>query len=94
MPADFLVAHGADPKRWAARHGIEPFTVACESCGRPKTTSIPMAAADGRRGLLAPRCACSGTRYRLGEPHPEYRDWLREHVPDWDPSHPLKVVDG
>lgn len=31
----------------------------------------------------------SGTIYRLGEPSAEYRVWLAEHRPDWDPENPI-----
>ena len=34
----------------------------------------------------------SGTRYRLGEPSTGYRDWLRDHNPDWDPENPITLV--
>jgi hypothetical protein len=53
----FLIAHGVDPGRWARRHGIEPFTVPCDGCGQPKTTTLPIARG-ALRGLLAARCGC------------------------------------
>jgi hypothetical protein len=57
----FLLVHGADPKRWAARYGIEPFTAPCADCGAALTTSIPLVV--GRlRGLVAPRCVCGNDR--------------------------------
>ncbi len=58
MLADFLVAHGVDPAKWARRHRIEPFTVACPGCGRQKEPTLPMVASGGRYGLVAPRCPC------------------------------------
>lgn len=58
--AKFMVVHGADPGRWAARYGIEPFTHPCR-CGLPCTTSIPFFR--GRlRGLLSPTCPCGNDR--------------------------------
>jgi len=33
----------------------------------------------------------SGTQYRLGEPLPEYRQWLQEHRPEWDPENPVSL---
>ncbi len=56
-----LAVHGADPVRWAKRHGIEPFTAPCYVCERPLTTSVPFAY--GRlRGLKAPACECGDER--------------------------------
>ena len=57
MIEGFLVRYGGDPVRWARRHGIEPFSTACEACGSSKTTTIPIARGT-QRGLLAPRCGC------------------------------------
>ncbi len=36
----------------------------------------------------------SGTVYLLKEPHPDYRTWLAEHRPDWDPENPIKMLGG
>ena len=33
----------------------------------------------------------SGTRYHLGRINHEYREWLREHRPEWDWRHPITV---
>jgi len=53
----FLVVHGQNPKRWASRFGIEPFTGPCSRCGAECTTSIPFAC-EQLRGLMSPPCAC------------------------------------
>lgn len=53
----FLVVHGADPKAWAERHGIEPFVGECSDCGARAETTLPFMTAD-LRGLKAPPCAC------------------------------------
>jgi hypothetical protein len=54
----FFVVHGADPKRWCARYGLEPFTIPCNArCGRDVTTSIPFVRGE-LRGLIAPVCEC------------------------------------
>lgn len=34
----------------------------------------------------------SGTLYWLGEPEPAYRQWLAVHRPNWDPEHPVTVL--
>jgi hypothetical protein len=31
----------------------------------------------------------SGTQYLLGDPSPEYREWLQEYRPNWDPEQPF-----
>lgn len=31
----------------------------------------------------------SGTVYLLQDPCPEYREWLREHKPNWNPDRPI-----
>jgi hypothetical protein len=56
-PSHFLIAHGADPKRWARKHDIEPFSCPCDGCGRTVTTSVPFACGQFR-GLIAPTCPC------------------------------------
>ena len=53
----FLVAMGVDAKRWAARYGIEPFSLPCPVCGSGMTTEIPFAF-ETFRGLIAPQCCC------------------------------------
>lgn len=53
----FLVIHGADPKEWAQRFDIEPFTRPCRVCGVALTTSIPFASGQFR-GLMSPPCSC------------------------------------
>lgn len=55
---DFLVIHGQDPEAWAKKHELEPITATCRHCGRERRTTIPFAAADGIRGLMAPPCPC------------------------------------
>jgi hypothetical protein len=62
--SQFLVVHGAYPKAWADRYGIEPFTQPCYNCDAPMTTSIPFACG-AFRGLVAPECRC-------GEDFPPY----------------------
>lgn len=56
--AERLIIHGADPKAWAERYDIEPFTRACRWCGIEQTTSIPFAQGT-LRGLVAPPCKCT-----------------------------------
>jgi hypothetical protein len=59
ISSDKLVqVYGADPDRWAKRHGLEPFSCKCHDCDRTKVTTIPVAAPDGIRGLMAPPCPC------------------------------------
>lgn len=53
----FLLVLGMDPKKWAARFGIEPFTTPCDACGEALTTSIPFFF-ETLRGLVAPDCSC------------------------------------
>lgn len=33
----------------------------------------------------------SGTVYQLGSPAADYREWLQEHRPNWDPENPITV---
>lgn len=61
----FLLVLGADPKRWAARFGIRPFTHPCGRCGRMLTTSIPFACGTFR-GLISPQCLCGNDRPPYG----------------------------
>lgn len=35
----------------------------------------------------------SGTKYILGEPSPEYREWLRAYRPNWDPEQPFTALE-
>lgn len=35
----------------------------------------------------------SGTKYNLGDPSPEYREWLRAHRPAWDPEKPFLMLE-
>lgn len=40
-------------------------------------------------------CLCTtetGTVYQLGEPSPDYRAWLAEHRPNWDPENPITLL--
>ena len=65
-----ILVFGVDPKRWAERHGIEPFSAACTMCSAKQTTSIPMVVLRGDGapklyGMTAPKCAC-------GHPWPPY----------------------
>lgn len=53
----FLVIHGQDPKRWAARFDIAPVMHPCSHCGAECVTSIPFACGQ-LRGLMSPPCAC------------------------------------
>ena len=57
----FLLVLGSDPKRWAERFGIEPFSHPCIDCGEMLSTSLPFAC-DSLRGLIAPRCSCGNDR--------------------------------
>lgn len=57
----FLRVYGADAKRWAARHGLAPFTAPCSRCGEQLHTSVPFAAGL-LRGLIAPTCTCGNAR--------------------------------
>jgi len=34
----------------------------------------------------------SGTVYRLGDPSPNYRQWLLEHRPNWDAENPITIL--
>lgn len=53
----FLTFHGMDARRWAARFGLEQFTVPCSACGAERTTTIPIACGE-LRGFIAPWCDC------------------------------------
>lgn len=55
---EYLVVHGADPKRWAERYGIRPRITACLDCGAPRDMSICIASKDSFRGLMSPPCTC------------------------------------
>lgn len=44
--------------KWMRKWGVEPFTAPCTECGKPLTTTLPLAHASGMRGLSAPPCAC------------------------------------
>ena len=35
----------------------------------------------------------SGTEYLLGDPSPEYREWLRVNRPNWDPEEPFTLLE-
>lgn len=58
----FLLVMGADPTRWAARYGIEPFSHPCNQCGTELSTTIPFAF-QSLRGLMAPQCATCGNAH-------------------------------
>ena len=36
----------------------------------------------------------SGTEYLLGDPSPEYREWLQANRPNWNPEEPFSFVRG
>lgn len=57
----FLLVHGADPKLWAERYSLTPFTYPCGACGEPLTTTLPFANGP-MRGLVAPRCLCGNEK--------------------------------
>jgi len=48
--------YGLDPKQWAARHGIEPFSAPCQDCGVVQETILPMM--HGPYRGLAIDCQC------------------------------------
>lgn len=48
----------------------------------------PLISAQGRQA------ATKQTVYILGEVDPQYRAWLAEHRPDWDPENPIIVRRG
>lgn len=66
----FLRIHGIDSVAWAARFGIEPFSMQCERCGAEMVTSIPIAQGQ-LRGLIAPECECGNS----DTPYCIVRDW-------------------
>lgn len=53
----FLAVLGMDPKKWAARYDIEPFSAPCGVCGATLTTSVPFFQSS-LRGLRSPKCSC------------------------------------
>lgn len=57
----FLFVLGGDPKKWALRFGLEPFSASCDVCGTELTTSLPFAY-ESLRGLRAPECGCGNVR--------------------------------
>lgn len=56
QPMDLLYAYGVDPKKWAARFGIEPFTAPCQDCGVVRETVLPLVIGPFRG--LAIDCPC------------------------------------
>jgi hypothetical protein len=56
-----FVAVNSDPKEWARRYDIEPFTHPCHCCGAELTTTIPIASRT-LRGMSAPNCDCGNAR--------------------------------
>lgn len=77
----FLVALGVDPKRWAERYDIEPFTHPCSKCGALLTTTLPFAMGT-LRGLLAPVCACGNKNTPYGVVRdPAHGDLFNERRP-------------
>lgn len=54
-PTHFLLIHGQDPKKWAARYGIDPCEYPCDYCKKIQKTTIPFACGQFR-GLIAERC--------------------------------------
>jgi hypothetical protein len=65
----FLTIHGMDPKKWADRYGIVPFSAPCPDCGEIVTTTIPIAV-QTLRGLMS-RCICG----HEGAPYCLVRDY-------------------
>jgi hypothetical protein len=59
-----LICYGVDPKRWAKRYDLQPFSFPCYKCGRMGETTIPFVQGT-MRGLTAPVCKC-------GHPTPPY----------------------
>lgn len=59
--ARLLSVLGADPEKWAAKFGLEPFSAPCSECGSILTTTIPCARGQ-LRGLRAPTCECGNKR--------------------------------
>lgn len=54
---EFFTVHNADWLAWSERHGIDPITTECRSCGNVLTTNIPIATKE-LRGLKTPICDC------------------------------------
>ena len=56
-------------------------------------TTAPIVDADGSRITVAGSSSELSERYDvlLGQIHPEYRAWLKEHRPDWDPENPVTI---
>ena len=52
---------GIDEKKWAKRHGIEPYTGPCDECGETLSTTIPFVYG-GCRGLMSPPCPSCGKK--------------------------------
>jgi len=88
-------------EQWCWREPADPFRapevsskllcgIVYDHPGRPDgsqiTTSPVVSFADGVATTT------SGTRYRLGEPAPEFVAWMAEHYPGWDPARPLDVA--
>ncbi len=65
-----LVVHGADPQRWAERHGFEPFESPCIECGALLKTTLPMTWG-ALRGMRAPTCSCGNDNTPYGVMLPE-----------------------
>ena len=59
-----LICYGVDPKLWAKRYDLEPFSYPCYKCGKMTETTIPFVQGT-MRGLVAPICNC-------GHPTPPY----------------------
>lgn len=55
-PMTQLYVYGADPKRWAARFGIEPVIAPCQGCGKLIETTLPFVIGPFRG--LAADCSC------------------------------------
>ena len=34
----------------------------------------------------------SGSVYELGEVDPNFKEWIKENYPNWDPENPIKTV--
>lgn len=57
LRAGWLVVRGVTLEAWCKRHDLEPYTRECDTCGQPRTCSIPFAVGQ-LRGLFSPPCAC------------------------------------
>lgn len=79
-------------RSWQVAAFVGAFAIVGDVYGHPRRpdgeriVSSIVADFDGR--LVRTR---SGSLYRLGDPSPQYRAYLAEHHPDWDPKHPIAL---